>query len=174
VNQKNLVNQKKIPRCPEFHQINIKILLKRTSDEEEARGEDVEDDNALTTEATSEDDGDGAGLERGADLGRAGSLADIEGRRDILSGVEAGGFLHSDGALALAKGDRLGGRGGSGSLGDTLEVLHLVAASAVERGGATELGHTLRKQRVARSGGVLTGLGHPVVVEGSTKISLQT
>jgi hypothetical protein len=54
------------------------VNLEGTGDEENTLGQVLEDNDALATETTSEEDYDGTGLEGGADLRRAGSLAGLE------------------------------------------------------------------------------------------------
>lgn len=54
------------------------IDFERAGDKENALVEVFEEDDTLTAEATSEEDDDGAGLERRANLGRANGLASLE------------------------------------------------------------------------------------------------
>lgn len=54
------------------------INLERASDEEDALIEVIEENDALAPEAASEEDEDGAGLQRFPKPGRADSLADLE------------------------------------------------------------------------------------------------
>ena len=53
------------------------IGFERASDEEDALGEGLEEDNALAAEAACEEDEDGAGLERAAEDGWAGCFAGL-------------------------------------------------------------------------------------------------
>lgn len=76
------------------------VDLVRASDEEEARLESLEADDALAAEATSEKDEDGAGGDGGADLGcLLVILAGGEGTLHIVGGVEAGGLAGGGGSL---------------------------------------------------------------------------
>lgn len=133
--------------------------LRRTSDEGEARGEGLEDHDALATEAASEDDGDDASGDGGADLRGLGVLANVELAATILSGIETGGTLGRDNTGALAEGLGLGGSSGGLSGGGRGALLDGPAASQVVGSGPTQLGNTLGEGSNTGSD-VLTSLGH--------------
>lgn len=63
------------------------VDLEGTGDEKNAVGEGLEVDDALSTEAASEDDEDGAGDERGAEVGWARSLASLQFRQSQVPAI---------------------------------------------------------------------------------------
>jgi len=76
------------------------VDLVRASDEKEAGLERLQADDALSTEAASEKDEDGAGGDGGADLGcLLVILAGGEGALHIVGGVEASGLASGGGSL---------------------------------------------------------------------------
>lgn len=75
------------------------VNLEGTGDEEDTLGKVLEENDTLATEATSEEDDDGTGLEGSTGLRRASSLASLEGMLAMAHGIEMLLSRRVDGSL---------------------------------------------------------------------------
>jgi hypothetical protein len=120
------------------------VDLEGAGDEQQARLELLQEDNALATEATGQKDKDGTGDDGAAELGDTSVLAVLLGDGDILSGVEAGSLGGSNDAGSTVLGtlnlNSLGG--GSGADSDGAGGLALVQGTLGEDLRTAVLGHT--------------------------------
>lgn len=128
------------------------VHLERTSDEEKTRVELLEENDALATETTGEEDENGSGGDGGLELGLLVDLAVGLGDTNVFGGVEARSLLGGDETLAAVLGTLDRDFLVSGSLFVNLLgalTLHvLVAALLLEGLGAAQAGH-IRSNLVA-------------------------
>lgn len=121
------------------------VDLEGAGDEQKTRFELLKEDNALATEAASEEDEDGTRGDVGLELGLLVDLAVGLGDTGLLGGVEAGSLLGGDEALATVLGTLDGDLLVGGSLllllGGTLALGELVATLLLEGLSAAEASH---------------------------------
>jgi len=127
------------------------VDLEGAGDEQQARLELLQEDNALATVATGQEDEDGSGDDGAAELGNTSVLAVLLGDSNILSGVEAGSLGGSNDAGTTVLGtldlnSLVGGRGGSSN---STSGLALVQGALGNDLRAAVLGHTDGQERVA-------------------------
>ncbi|KAI3483320.1 hypothetical protein L1887_53811 [Cichorium endivia] len=121
------------------------VHLEGAGDEQQTGVELLEEHDALAAEATGEEDEDGTGGDVGLELGGLVDLAAGLGLGSVNRGVEAGGLLGGDEALAAVlgalDGDLLVGGGLLLLLSGALALLELVATLLLVGLGAAEASH---------------------------------
>ena len=128
------------------------VDLEGARDEQQARLELLQENNALATVTTGQKDEDGTGNDGAAELGNTGVLAVLLGDSNVLSGVEAGGLGSSNnaGTTVLGTLDLNGLVGDNSGSGDGTGGLALVQGTLGNDLRTAVLGHTDGQERVAR------------------------
>jgi len=127
------------------------VDLERTRDEQQARLELLQEDDALAAVATGQENEDGTGDDGAAELGSTGVLAVLLGNGNILGSVEAGslGGSNDAGATVLGALDLNGLVGSSGGSSNSASGLALVQGTLGNDLRTAVLGDTDGQERVA-------------------------